>query len=168
MKRLRVSVLLVLFFSISSSASLSTDPLSKEELMKELMGGPSAKSSDDMAVYSEIVGFYQTNNPIKLRSRLQSLTKKFPSSNYIDNALYLAGRQSMENQNYPEALRYFQKIISQYPQSNRVVAAQFAKAMTYKKMNLNPQAKKVLGEIRHRFPGSPESFRAESELKLVK
>ncbi|MEK6774493.1 MAG: tetratricopeptide repeat protein [Bdellovibrionota bacterium] len=156
----------LLITSNSLALKNSNDPLSKEELMKELMG--SAKGKDDITLYSEIVAFYQSNDQRRLRHRLQSLMTQYPRSNFIDNALYLAGRQSMENRNYPEAIKYFQKVITQYPQSNRVVSAKFAKAMTYKKMNLSTQSKGVLKEIKQKFPGSPESYRAESEMKLAR
>ncbi len=156
----------LLITSNSVALKNSNDPLSKEELMKELIG--SSKGKDDVTLYSEIVAFYQSNDQRRLRQRLQSLMTQYPQSNFIDNALYLAGRQSMENRNYPEAIKYFQKVIAQYPQSNRVVSAQFAKAMTYKKMNLSTQSKGVLKEIKQKFPGSPESYRAESEMKLAR
>ncbi len=161
-----VIALSLLTSSISHGLKSPGDGLNKDELMKELMGP--TKGKDDLTLYSEIVAFYQSNDQRRLKHRLQSLMSQFPQSHFIDNALYLAGRQSMENRNYPEAIKYFQKVIKDYPQSNRMVSAEFAKAMTYKKMNLVPQSKSVLKDIKKRFPGSPESYRAESEMKLAR
>lgn len=163
---LSIITLTFILSSVSSAMKNSGDSLSRDELMKELMGP--TKGKDDITLYSEIVAFYQSNDQRRLRHRLQSLMTQFPQSHFIDNALYLAGRQSMENRNYPEAIKYFQKVINEYPQSNRMVSAQFAKAMTYKKMNLNTQSKNVLKDIKKKFPGSPESYRAESEMKLAR
>lgn len=150
----------------SQAAKNSKESLSREDLMNELMGG--SKSKDDISLYSELVAFYQSNDQRKFKHRLNTLLSQFPQSQFADNALYLAGRQSMENHNYPEAIKYFQKVIKDYPNSNRVVSAQFAKAMTYKKMNLSAQSKNVLRDIQKKYPGSPESYRAESEMKLVR
>lgn len=163
---LSVIICSLFFVSVSSAIKNSNDTLSREELLKELMGP--TKGKDDITLYSEIVAFYQSNDQRRLKHRLQSLMSQFPQSHFIDNALYLAGRQSMENRNYPEAIKYFQKVINEYPQSNRMVSAQFAKAMTYKKMNLSSQSKTVLKDIKKKFPGSPESYRAESEMKLAR
>lgn len=161
-----VTALVVLSSSNSRAIRSSGETLNRDELMKELMGP--TKGKDDITLYSEIVAFYQSNDQRRLKHRLQSLMTQFPQSHFIDNALYLAGRQSMENRNYPEAIKYFQKVIKDYPQSNRMVSAEFAKAMTYKKMNLGVQSKSVLKDIQKRFPGSPESFRAQSEMKLAR
>lgn len=160
------TIVLIFTFSFSYAAKKTGDSLSREELMKELLGPVDAK--DELSLYSEVVSFYQANDQRKLKHRLQLFLSRYPQSHYADNALYLAGRQAMENKNYPEAIKYFQRVITQYPQSNRVVTAQFAKAMTYKKMNLSPQAKKVFGQIKTTYPGSPEYFRADNELKLIK
>jgi TolA-binding protein len=138
----------------------------RDELVKELLG--SSNDQSDMTLYSDIVSAYQANDQRKMKFHLQKMMKKFPQSSYADNALYLAGRQAMENKNYPEALQYFQKITKSYTGSNRYVTAQFAKAMTYKKMNLRNQARLVFSEIQKKFPGSPESLRAQNELKLIK
>lgn len=157
----------VLLASANSKAIRSAgESLSREDLMKELIGP--TKGKDDITLYSEIVAFYQSNDQRRLKHRLNSLMSQFPQSHFIDNALYLAGRQCMENRNYPEAIKYFQKVIKDYPQSNRMVSAEFAKAMTYKKMNLSSQSKTVLKDIQKRFPGSPEFYRAESEMKLAR
>lgn len=162
----------LIFLGIIFSASFSTAAteqranFKREELVKELLG--SSKDQSDMAIYSDIVSSYQANDAMKLRYHLQSMMKKYPQSSYADNALYLAGRLSMENKNYPQALAHFKTITEKYPRSNRFVTAQFAKAMAYKKMNLSKQAREVFADIKNKYPGSPESLRAQNELKLIK
>lgn len=136
------------------------------ELVKELEGIKDSKT--DVQFYSEIITDYQSGKYKTLNIRLSSFMKKFPKSPYIDNALYLAGKLALEDKNYPAALRHFQKVINTYPQSNKVIASKFGKAMAYRKMNLNPQAAEVFTEIRQKYPNSPEYFRAEMEMKLIK
>jgi TolA-binding protein len=72
---------------------------------------------------------------------------------------------AVEHSNFPEAIRYFARIEKEYPNSDKAASARFAKAMTYKKMNLPQFAKRSLAEVRAKYPGSPESFRADAELK---
>ena len=136
-------------------------------LLVELTGKDISKESD-MTLYSEMVTAHEKNDEIGFKSRLQSLLSRFPQSAYADNALFLAGRRAVDNGNYAEAIRYFGRIEREYPRSNRIVAARFAKAMTYKKMNLPEFAKRNLADLKKRFPGSPESFRAEAELKMMR
>lgn len=138
----------------------------KEALLIELTGKDD-KSMSDVELYSEIVAAYQNQDEIGLKSRLQLMTSRHAQSHFADNALYLAGRQALENRNYGEAVRFFQRVATEYPRSNRVVSAQFSKALAYKKMNLNAEARKVFREIIQRYPGSPESFRADNEMRLL-
>jgi TolA-binding protein len=98
---------------------------------------------------------------------VQTFLNKYPRSHFADNVLYLQGQLALQNKNYAEALRNFQKITKLYPHGNKAVSAQFSKAMTYKRLNLTAEVRRVLKELRVKYPGSPEYFRAEAELKLL-
>lgn len=175
MKQLRLlaaTVLLSLPLVATASApktngkSRSADT-SKEALLVELTGKDLSKESD-ITLYAEMVSAYDGNDEIAFKSRLQSLMTRFPQSPYADNALFLAGRMAVDRGNYAEAVKYFSRVEKEYPRSNKVVSAKFAKAMTYKKMNLPEFSRKALLEVRSKYPGSPESFRADAELKVLK
>jgi TolA-binding protein len=164
---LTITFVLSLFAIESLAAKKVADAFSKESLMIELTGKDVSKV-DETTLYAEIFNAYRSNDEIGFKSRLQTFITRFPSSPYADNVLYLAGRRAFSAKNYAEAIKYYQKVITQYSRSNKAVAAKFAKAVTYKKMNLEPQAEGVLNDLRRRYPGSPEAFRAENELKLMR
>jgi TolA-binding protein len=151
----------------SFAAKKVKDPLNKDALMIELTGKDPSKI-DETTLYAEIFNAYRANDEIGFKSRMQTFITRFPASSYADNVLYLAGRLAFNNKNYAEAIRYYQKVITQYPHSNKVVAAKYAKGIAYKQMNLAPQAKGVFADLRKKYPGSPEAFRAENDLKLMK
>lgn len=163
--------MLTFVLSLSTVSALAAknmkDPLSKESLMIELTGKDPSKVSES-ALYGEIFNAYRSNDEIGFKSRMQTFMTRFPGSSYADNILYIAGRLAFDSKNYAEAIKYYQKVITQYPRSNKVVAAKYAKAIAYKRMNLEPQAKGVFAEVRKKYPGSPEAFRAENELKLMR
>lgn len=152
--------------SNNMSPKASYKELKEQQLLVELTGKDVSKESDTK-LYAEMVGAYEADDEIAFKSRLQSLLSRFPTSSYADNALYLAGKLAVNHSNYPEAIRFFGKVEKEYPQSDKVTAATFAKAMTYKKMNLGEYAKRALTEVRAKYPGSPESFRANAELKML-
>lgn len=167
MKHLVLATFLgVIIFSTVGSAAPRKN-LSRDELMAELTG-KDAKAMNDTGLYAEIVGAYQRQDQLALQSRVQTLLKRFPQSEYADNALYLAGKSALEHRNYAGAIKYFSKVIDLYPNGNKVAAAQFAKGVTYRKMNLDPLAKEVFGSVKKKYPGSPESFRASNELKQIR
>jgi TolA-binding protein len=153
--------------AVDSAFAAPKKVAAKEALMIELTGKDPSKI-DETTLYSEIVAAYRRNDEIGFKSRLQTFMTRFSNSSYADNVLYLAGRMAFSNKNYPESIKYYQKVISQYPRSNKVVAAKMAKGLAYKKMNLAPQAKFVFDDLRKKYPGSPEAFRAENEMKISK
>ncbi|MBX2989051.1 MAG: tetratricopeptide repeat protein [Bdellovibrionaceae bacterium] len=155
-----------LMVAAKPSKSQKNDVLSREALVIELTGKDESKMSD-IDLYAEIAAAYQGQDAVGLRRTLKTFLARHPKSSFADNALYLAGRQSLERREYAEALRYFQRLINDYPRSNRVVAAQFAKAMAYKKMHLEAEARKAFRDVIQKYPGSPESFRADSEMRLL-
>ena len=160
------TVLGILIFSTAGIAAPQKS-LNRDDLMAELTGKSVAKMSDS-GLYAEIVSAYQAQDSLALQARLQTLLKRYPQSEYADNALYLAGRNAMEHKNYAGALKYFSKVKELYPNGNKVVSSQFAKAMTYRKMNLNSLAKDVLVTVKKKYPGSPEAFRADGEIKQLR
>lgn len=143
------------------------DQTREEQLMVELTGQETKKISDTL-LYSEIASAYQKGNQWAFRNHAQNFMKQFPKSSYVDSVLYLAGLLAVDNKNFPEAIRYFSQVEKEYPFSDKVTAATFAKAMTFKKLNLEEFARRLLKDIRTKYPGSPESFRAEAELKMIK
>lgn len=168
---LTVSMFSVIFSGVASAklapkAAPGKGELSRESLVKELTGKDEAKMSE-VDLYAEIVAAYQGQDLGGLRGKVQRFVARFPQSPFADNALYLAGRQALDRKSYSESLRYFQKISTDYPRSNRMVSSQFAKGMAYKKMNLEEEARKVFRDIVAKYPGSPESYRADSEMRLL-
>jgi TolA-binding protein len=139
----------------------------QQQLLVELTGHDGSKVSD-LNLYAQIVGAYDSGDEIGFKSRMQSLLKRFPQSPYADNAFYLAGLMAVNAKNYPDAIRYFSKVEKEYATGDKVNTALFARAMTYKKINLGEFSKRLLIEVKTKFPGSPESFRAEAELKMIK
>ena len=150
----------------SRESKINSKDLSSQALLVELTGHDVSKEND-IGMYAQMVSSFQKDDEIGLKSRLQSLLERFPQSPYADNALYLAGRMAVDHKDYAEAIRYFSQVERDYPKSNKVAAAKFAKAMTYKAMNLPELSVQVLKSVRAQYVGSPESFRANAELKII-
>ncbi len=146
--------------------SPTSEDLSKEALLIELTGKDFKKLTEE-DLYAEVVTAYRNNNEPALKAHSKSFMKRFGGSHFADNVLFLQGQMALQNKNYPEALKLFQKISKTYPNSNKVVSASFSKALTYKRLNLPAEARRVFKEVMVKYPGSPESFRSEAELKLL-
>lgn len=146
---------------------LSQATKAEAQLYKELTG-KDYSAMDEMGLYSEILTAYQSQSETEFSTLLSVFMQKHSQSVYADNALFLAGKMALEKKQYGKAVGYFQKVEDQFPQSNKVVSAAFAKGIAYKKMNLEKLALRIFEDVRKKYPGSPESFRASNEVKLIR
>jgi TolA-binding protein len=142
--------------------------ISKRELdLKAELTGHDLKKMNDDQLYSEILLQYQRNDGLAMRGAVEFLLKKFPNSSHADGALYLMGQACLEKKQFAEGLQFFQRLLRDYPMGHKAVSAEFAKGIAYRNMNIGPLARQAFVKVKGKYPGSPESYRAESELKLL-
>lgn len=159
--------LLFLAGNISFTAPKTFSQSKKEiDLKAELTGKDLNKMNDDQ-LYAEILSQYQLGDTFLMKRTLNTLLKKYRNSPHADNALYVLGYNALEKNQFAESLNYFQRLLKDYPTSNKAVSAEFAKGLAYRNMKLSGLAQKAFFKVRKKYPGSPESFRAENELKLL-
>jgi tetratricopeptide (TPR) repeat protein len=125
-----------------------------------------AQQNEDQ-IYVDVIKSFRLRNQLALKKNVEILLQKYPKSSFADNAIYLRGQQMMQNRQFTEAIREFQKINDLYPRSNKAVSALFSKGQAYRKLNLFDVAEKTFKQIKKQYPGSPEAERSELELKLV-
>lgn len=136
----------------------------EESLMIELTGKKLTQKSEEQS-YTEIVNAYQFNQLKKLEPLIQEYQQMYKNSFRIDDVHYLLGKAYLENRFYSKALFQFNFVIKNYPTSNKVISSRYAKAKTFMKMNLAELAQQELSLIKSKYPGSPEFYRASSDLK---
>ncbi len=89
-------------------------------------------SADEQFKYS--LGFYKEKNYKRAQNEFEDLIKQFPSSVLAAESLFFLGQIQEENANFFKAFKNYQKIIEDYPQSERVdevVEKQFNIGMLY-------------------------------------
>lgn len=120
------------------------------------------------SLYTEAIKYFREGDLGGLRFFQVQLEKSFPKSLHLDNAYFLVGISIVKKGAYARALPYFERIINDFPRSNKRASALLHKGMLYRELNLTKQAKRVLTTLRKEYKGSPEYFQAEMELKLLK
>ncbi len=126
------------------------------------------KSKGELENFKIVETDFQKLNSKDFRQTANNFLKTFPASPLSDDVLYLVGLSFFMERRYGESLKNFNHIVKFYPNSNRTASAQFAKAILLKKLNLPDMAEKKLFEVMKEFKGSPEAFRAQSELKILR
>ncbi len=122
---------------------------------------------NEQSLYSAVVRAYQARQLGALDYYVSQFVYRFPQSVFADSALYLRGETYLILGMTPEALRDFQRILTDYPEGKKYVAALYGKAVCYQQLGLYKFSEEVLQQIRHEFPGSPEVLKAGMEEKVL-
>lgn len=149
----------------TSSVAVAANPQTKR---LELKGGPTDAMSkkSEATLLSEIQDRYDMNDEVGFQMRYQALQKKFPKSARMNEVHYMSGLLAIANRNYGPALKSFETILKNSPRSREAPKAMFAKAITYKRMNLPEPSRAVLRTVQARYPKTLEAQRAALELKI--
>lgn len=123
-------------------------------------------NEDDL--YSSLIKSYQAKDKAVFDYQIKIYMKKYSQHSRADDVLFLAGNLATHHKDYGMSLQYYNKVLSNYPYSNKTVSALYAKGAVLKKMNLEGLAKDVFQAVVVKYPGSLDASRAEKELRLLK
>jgi len=98
------------------------------------------------------------------RQGLFSFLLKYPKHELADNALYWIGESYYAQQSWSDAIRYFQRVIDEYPECNKVPDAMVKAALTLNKVGEPDQARFLLAQVVKVYPGTPPAAVARKRL----
>ena len=93
--------------------------------------------------------------------------KKYPSSQYADNAQYWLGEANYAYRQYRQALSEFQGLIAKYPDSPKVKGARLKIAYVYYEMKNWSAARETLQQIIKLFPDTNLAKKANERLERI-
>lgn len=125
------------------------------------------KGLTEQQLFAEIVDRFDSSDLIGFELRRKTFMSQFSKSALVPEVLYMKGLTGIESKEYGMALAQFNKILKDYKNHPRASSSLYAKAMTYKKMNLMEKTKRMLEQLRQEYSASPEAERAQSELMLL-
>lgn len=102
------------------------------------------------------------------RDKFAAFIGKYPSSQYLGNALYWTGESYYAEGNFTNALREFQTIISRYPDSWKAPDAQLKIGVCYHQMGNSDAARKELELVRTNYPKYQRMDLVDRFLKQIK
>jgi len=100
-------------------------------------------------------------------STLNHLTKHYPRSRWVDDALYEMATSSILQNDNRGALVYFDKLIKKHPKSNYVKNSLLKTGLIYYNNDQNIKAIKALKKVIDNYPGTQESINALASLQNV-
>lgn len=125
---------------------------------------PGANQSP-LEIYREAVAQF---NEAEYATALETLNRFIavgPEEDYMDNALYWMGECLYGLGRYGEALGYFQRVVSEYPDGNKVPDSLLKEALTYERLSDADRARTVLATLVETYPSTDAAERARQRLR---
>ncbi len=122
-----------------------------------------AQESDYATYQKGIIQGLQGNADAKIAT-LRSLTKSFPNSAYVDDALFSIAESYMNSANFSQAIKEFQNLNYNYPKNNYYISAQLSIGLAHQALEQDDKAVAVFKSVVQKYPASPE---AKQALKFI-
>ena len=118
-------------------------------------------------VYTKALGDYTKGNYDLAISGFRSYVTFYPKTSLVPNAQYYLADSyySKGRDHYTQAIREFDKLIKDYPDSAKVPGAMLKQGYAYLELGETAQGQRVLRELKTKFPKSREARLAEERVQ---
>lgn len=108
-------------------------------------------------------GRYQESN-----TAFRSFLQTYPAGRFADNAQYWLGETGYVTRDFGRSLEEFEKVLNQYPDSAKIPGAMLKMGYIYFEQQKWTQARKMLTELREKYPASTEARLAADRLERMR
>ena len=99
--------------------------------------------------------------------RFRVFLKKYPNSDFADNAQYWLGECYYGLKEYDQAILEFDAVRRKYPKGDKVPAALLKQGFAFAELGDKVDARLILQELADRYPQSEEAAKAKQKLKTL-
>ncbi|HEY0162922.1 MAG TPA: tetratricopeptide repeat protein [Edaphobacter sp.] len=123
---------------------------------------PAAPPVDDL--YKTALGDYMGAKYPLATSEFSDVVKFYPDHPLAGNASFYQGEIAYRANHYQDAIKFYDRVIEQYADSNKVPASHLHKGQSLIALKQNDAGVRELRALIQRFPNSPEAMQARSKL----
>lgn len=131
----------------SSTEAVDADPAREQEVYRQ--GSQLLRKGDYAGAITALKGYL----------------KNYPDGQYAANAQYWIGEAHYVEREFKQALEDFARVLANHPDSSKVPDAMLKMGIIHAELQQPEQARKLLDEVRQRFPGSTAAKLAGDRLK---
>lgn len=121
-----------------------------------------------LTLYREAYQLYENGKLFEAQEKFAKFVKENPQHDYADNAIYWMGEVYYDQKEYLLAVSEFQRVINEYPTSNKLADAWLKVGLIYEILEDTAQASKAYQKVAMQFPYAPAAQRAEERLNKLK
>lgn len=144
------------------SAQPGNKPSAAVPMGPSASNGSGAPPADD--IYKTALGDYMGARYALASSEFGDVIKFYPDNPLSGNSLYYLGEIDYRAGRFAPAIKNYDKLMDQYPASNKVPAAHLHKGQAQISLNQRDAGVRELRALVQRFPNSPEAMQARSKL----
>jgi len=137
-------------------------PMSEAAPAPEPPPAPAAPPVDDL--YKTALGDYMGAKYPLATSEFSDVVKFYPDHPLAGNASFYQGEIAYRAGHYQDAIKFYDKVVEQYADSNKVPVAHLHKGQALIALKQNDAGVRELRALIQRFPNSPEAMQARSKL----
>ncbi len=126
---------------------------------------PNEETQTPLSVYQQAVEQFNSAEYAEALSLLNTFVASGPEADYMDNALFWMGECLYGLGRYSEALGFFQRVVSEYPDGNKVPDSLLKEALTYERLDNDPRAREILATLVETYPTTDAADRARQRLR---
>jgi tol-pal system protein YbgF len=140
----------------------SAGPEGADSALRPSTGAPSPSD-----LYDTAYGDYSKGRYALAIQGFQDYLKAYPKTDLSDDAQYWIGESHYAQKSYKEAVADFDKLLKDWPKSNRAPAALLKKAYSLLELGQKPEAVVQLQYVMHEYATTDEARLARARLKTL-
>jgi tol-pal system protein YbgF len=118
--------------------------------------------------YRQAIMLFGRGRHAEARSTFESVYEADPSGDLADNALFWMGEIYFAAKDYSNAVRFYQRVVTDYSTQNKAPDALFKIAMAQERTGDLALARRTLEQVIQRYPYSSPASSAKAELERIK
>ena len=129
----------------------------------------SNKNSDDvLGLYRQAYQHYEERKLFEAQEKFTQFAKENPHHDYADNAIYWMGEIYYDQKEYLLSITEFKRIVSDYPNSNKMADAWLKIGMAYERLDDLKKAQLAYKNVSEQFPYTTAANKASERLTRIK
>lgn len=145
------------------------EPVTTVDTGAETLQPPAATVTEDDALkaqanYQQAFSLLKKADYDQAISAFDTFLRKYPDSQYSDNAQYWMGEAYYVTRRFNEAITEYMKLVTNYPDSQKVPNSLLKIGYSYLELGQRDQARKVLEDLINRYPGTNAAQDAQEKL----
>ncbi len=121
----------------------------------------------DYAEFQKAISYGFVDRSQQKIDGLKNFAAKYPKSAYKDDALYELGNTHVSMNAIPDAMRAYDQLITNIPNSTLVARAMLKKALLLDNDQQSNEALAIFRDVVAKYPSTPEALQAVSSAKLI-